>query len=113
MNVPHVTVLSLIKILRDYFSYILFRQNTLVLGIFCQPSVIYLQITAPLRSATWRFMYGLTVTKTLLLFSVLTILTYSFITVKTERSTLQYNLSRRTATIYMASAYAATQDSNQ
>jgi len=40
-------------------------------------------------------------------------ITYSFITVKTERSTLQYNLSRRTATIYMANAYAATQDSNQ
>ena len=40
-------------------------------------------------------------------------ITYSFITVKTERSTPQYNLSRRTATIYMASAYAATQDSNQ
>jgi len=35
-------------------------------------------------------------------------ITYSFITVKTERSTLQYNLSRRTATIYMASAYAAS-----
>ena len=29
------------------------------------------------------------------------ILTYSFITVKTERSTLQYSLSRSTATIYM------------
>jgi len=28
-------------------------------------------------------------------------ITYSFINVKTERLTLQYNLSRRTATIYM------------